>query len=876
MAEQEELKLPTQAELSSLSTYALAAYAGRCAWRAFPLLAAAGDFLYWTEESRERHLRSIDAALTTSIRHALVQYVGEDAEVSEAAFAAADAAAAAHSNPVVYQAAFAAAYASISAFATANSSKSAAEAALRAVRASVHANTSVAFITATWRDLNLLKDAGDSLRAINKLLGTPLFVNPPNQWGELRTNLQGALSDLKLDSIWHRFEALERGKLLEAMDWDEDLARWRQLIAEHERNEKAETSLESIPQVQSPLEAVDDSPPNKVDVPPPRDFSHLHGTPVSLSDELASQDLLGRTPLVNALTRMFMAPQQGTPFTIALLANWGAGKSSVLNLVKKKIQERARQHAPDSPGYREFDFAEFNAWEYEHTDCIAAGLAKEVVRGIIQGAGSKWERTKLILWFCLREYQAKLVAWLMGINVFLILLFTTIASPSFREVLFSLFSPKEAGGLSAVAVWGLLLAALYQGCRQLVLWWDDAVVQQVDTYLKLPNYDEQLGRIPLLRRQLDSLCSIRLGFPRRSFYRESMRDARWFVGLRRCLRKWYASYISRGPRRLIVFVDDLDRCEPECIVSTFDAVRLVMDRKDVIVVIAIDPRIAVKAIAEHYEKLADEPGTGKGRTKEEIARDYLGKIIQLPVQLSPPHPENLSEFIQQRLFPDVDMTDVPNTSRDLETVTETPSSGSTKPDSSTAQLSGEMSERSTDAEQRDELGLELTERDRTAAIEPAERITTAEEDAHILQETPDEVRVFTKLASGLDIHNPRRLTRLRNSYRLLKFIVAEKPSLYDGTPVQDGDEMARCTFLLNALFLNEYLCQCHRDIRSGWEDFLSEFAANSPGIIRIVWSEQEVHDLRVSISSSLVQQIRSLVLPHDIAGHNGYADGEAE
>ncbi|MCB9952107.1 MAG: hypothetical protein H6824_14090 [Planctomycetaceae bacterium] len=839
------------------------------------MLATGGDFSHWPKEDRERHIRSTDAALVSAMQYVLGQRAvyADAALAARAAYNRAASRAASRAALAASDAAYVAAEANSRADSRANSRAARAAHAAHAAHA---LNVYGEFVKATQSDYLLLVKARDNDRAVIQVLETPLFVHPPFQWGEWRSKLQGALLGFGLDSIWHRFEAVNGGRLMDAMNWEEDLARWQALMEEYQHKEKSSSPLESMPPETAPMEAVDDSPLDAVDEPPPRGFSHLHGTPVSLSDEVAESDLLGRTPLINALTRMFMAPQQGTPFTIALLANWGTGKSSVLNLVKKKIQVRARQRVPDSPGYREFDFAMFNAWEYEKTDSIAAGLAQEVVKGMIEGAGSKWERTKLIFWFCLREYQAKLVAWLMGINVFLILLFVTIASPGFRDVLFSLFSPKEAGGLSAVAVWGLLLAALYQGCRRLVLWWDDAIVQQVDTYLKLPNYDKQLGLIPLLRRQLNSLCAIRLGFPRWSFYRESMRGARLFVRLRRWLRKWYASFVSRGPRRLIVFVDDLDRCDTECIVSTFDAVRLVMDRKDVIVVIAIDPRIALKAIAEHYEKLADDPKSGKGRTKEEIARDYLGKIIQLPVQLSPPHPVNLEEFIQQRLFPDVKMSETAETSGG--DTSESDSTGERK-----AAVSGTYTPNQENPGDDPPLPVAVAAGEELPPVverypqkEDPRPIPTAEEDAHILQETPDEVRLFTRLADGLDIHNPRRLTRLRNSYRLLKFIVAEKPSLYDGTPVEDSDEMARCTFLLNALFWFEFIGQCSQEDRDLCKQYFEKGNTNLPKVMYQTWKDQEVADIRTARSSPLFRQIQSLVLPHDIAGHNGYADGEAE
>jgi hypothetical protein len=61
--------------------------------------------------------------------------------------------------------------------------------------------------------------------------------------------------------------------------------------------------------------------------------------------------------------------------------------------------------------------------------------------------------------------------------------------------------------------------------------------------------------------------------------------------------------------------------------------------------VAIDPRIAFQAVATHYEKLAT-----KDRPKEQIARDYLSKIVQLPIRLREPSLEELGRFVDEKVF----------------------------------------------------------------------------------------------------------------------------------------------------------------------------------------------------------------------------------
>ncbi|MFB3138494.1 MAG: hypothetical protein ACE10B_04680, partial [Phycisphaerales bacterium] len=59
-------------------------------------------------------------------------------------------------------------------------------------------------------------------------------------------------------------------------------------------------------------------------------------------------------------------------------------------------------------GAFEFLFATFNAWQYEHTDDIRAGLAQEVVNGLTQELGFR-ERWRLTFIFAWAEHQSALL-----------------------------------------------------------------------------------------------------------------------------------------------------------------------------------------------------------------------------------------------------------------------------------------------------------------------------------------------------------------------------------------------------------------------------------------------------------------------------------
>lgn len=82
-----------------------------------------------------------------------------------------------------------------------------------------------------------------------------------------------------------------------------------------------------------------------------------------------------------------------------------------------------------------------------------------------------------------------------------------------------------------------------------------------------------------------------------------------------------------GYKAVVVYIDDLDRCEPKRIIGCLEAVKLFVNVRKTAFIIGADERIIEYAISQHY------PIQMK---KEDISSpfsDYLEKLIQLPYKL---------------------------------------------------------------------------------------------------------------------------------------------------------------------------------------------------------------------------------------------------
>jgi len=83
-----------------------------------------------------------------------------------------------------------------------------------------------------------------------------------------------------------------------------------------------------------------------------------------------------------------------------------------------------------------------------------------------------------------------------------------------------------------------------------------------------------------------------------------------------------------GVAAVIVFIDDLDRCLPETVVDTFEAIRLFLNAPRTAYVVAASRDIVESAVDSRYPELRKRDGSG-------IGHDYLEKMLQLQVRVPP-------------------------------------------------------------------------------------------------------------------------------------------------------------------------------------------------------------------------------------------------
>jgi sugar-specific transcriptional regulator TrmB len=152
-------------------------------------------------------------------------------------------------------------------------------------------------------------------------------------------------------------------------------------------------------------------------------------------------------------------------------------------------------------------------------------------------------------------------------------------------------------------------------------------------------YERHLGLISTIRRDLQRLS-------------ELLRDEGKNVPVRGTSRRKKASSPTQVQRieRIILYVDDLDRCPPDRVVEVLQAIRLLLSFPLFVVVVGVDVRWVASALHQRFGDLLalDGPGerTNSASAAQATAMDYLEKIFQIPFWIAPMSADDAGRLIR--------------------------------------------------------------------------------------------------------------------------------------------------------------------------------------------------------------------------------------
>ncbi|MEU2423080.1 P-loop NTPase fold protein [Streptomyces sp. NPDC007851] len=434
------------------------------------------------------------------------------------------------------------------------------------------------------------------------------------------------------------------------------------------------------------------------------------------SDSSTADDLLGNRAEVDKLSKLVMATTTMPPLAIALLGEWGAGKSSFMAQMNQRIQQLAKLSAQKKPSESAFVAhvrqIHFNAWHYsdEH---VWSGLIEKLFRDLAQVSEERDDPSESVL--AKRAERAAELGKLEHRSEQLDLdleqaarlqpqgFLTWSSSPRqawllLRAASRELRADTTAYGLTALTVLAVAVAAIVWG-RPMVQPW---IAGSVGILLASPPIakiwrairvwipgqrnmlDKVRGRLEEIQADLHSKvtaaqaslaevdAAVRLGdFLTERGSTTSYQGYRGLLAwvhkdlthldekLRAAQDEWAESESNQPPplQRIILYIDDLDRCPPARVVEVLAAVHLMLALPLFVVVVAVDPRWLVRCLKHHHKELFAEAGEIAKEEALDIATpiDYLDKIFQIPLTVPPVTPEKTALFLRALLdTPDTD------------------------------------------------------------------------------------------------------------------------------------------------------------------------------------------------------------------------------
>ncbi len=285
------------------------------------------------------------------------------------------------------------------------------------------------------------------------------------------------------------------------------------------------------------------------------------------TDNTTDKDFLGFDVHLN-LIKEIVKDEKMLPITIGLFGDWGSGKSSILGALKKELDGEPKTAC-----------LYFNGWVFEGYDDAKAALIEAILKEFENetkfGTKIKEDVKKLY----------KSVDWMRVMGF------------SLKNIALPVTTAFFTGGISVIP--------------QIVSGLKDAVAV---------NPEKLIGQIK--GEGAESFIT--------KFVNHKNGDDRFDVI--RNFRNDFEDLLEKSDiDKLIILIDDLDRCLPDRIIDNLEAIKLFLNVKNTAFVIGADPRIVRHAIEYRYrDKFTNH---NSENTNDRIVDDYLEKLIQVPYSL---------------------------------------------------------------------------------------------------------------------------------------------------------------------------------------------------------------------------------------------------
>lgn len=300
---------------------------------------------------------------------------------------------------------------------------------------------------------------------------------------------------------------------------------------------------------------------------------------------------------------------------IGVFGSWGRGKTFLMNLVWDSLRK-------NSPGYKQ---VKFHAWRYQDTQAVWAYLYESLSEAyFLCESKNRFYKfidriKKIVRLNIIRKGYYDVILFFLILSIFGLAGYALLASKPFEF-------DARGDNFKGLRIFGLLIPlsiALVTFLRNEIKGSYTSAVALVKGYSDGKSYSSLLGVQAEIQKEIRALLKV------------------WF---------------DKDPDgKILLVVDDIDRCNEEKVVQIIDALRVMLEDDEiaprVTVLAAIDERILKMAVKRKYFDFIDKDYAVKGDASQanlvsnKMVGEYLDKIFIAGVKLG-----KLSATNKQELF----------------------------------------------------------------------------------------------------------------------------------------------------------------------------------------------------------------------------------
>ncbi|MDZ5436326.1 P-loop NTPase fold protein [Pseudomonas fluorescens] len=392
------------------------------------------------------------------------------------------------------------------------------------------------------------------------------------------------------------------------------------------------------------------------------------------NDVATGGNQLGHDIYAKAICDFLTHAQTPPPLSISIQAPWGAGKSSLMQLIRENLDPRSDREkhkpaigsakvprlqlgsvlrlldgkddfsiksdsSPRADGKQRLWTIWFNAWQYDTTEQVWAGMVDAIVSQVAERL-PLLEREKFLFKLQLariddgiirkRLYDRVISIWWSRVRAYLLAGCAATLAMVGVDVVAPALTDQPASWMG----WGLPAAVVTQ-CS---LWIGLAITYftsrsktreepatfSLADYIRVPDYGKAIGELHQIHADLRRVLSV---VPKSSHSECKRKDA------------------ESINEPIVIFIDDLDRCTPSKIASVVEGVSMLLasDAYRCMFVIGMDPQMVAAALEKAHKDVREQ--LPRYERAVPLGWRFMDKFIQLPFTIPPSNPDQFKGYV---------------------------------------------------------------------------------------------------------------------------------------------------------------------------------------------------------------------------------------